>query len=136
MAFYWSKTIQSVRKARPCNGCCVQIEAGMSALACTGITDVGFWSGTYHHDCRSAENLLNKSAHSYQSGEWTVLHDVIDWEDWPWLIKIYPAVAERMQITFERYAQTKAEWRMSLARLCGDTPGLASSSAVLENRIR
>jgi hypothetical protein len=109
MSFYSERTIKSVRKARACQGCGVRIEAGETALGCSGHYDGQFWAGAYHHDCRTAETALNV-LHDVRFGdEWMNLCNDMEWEDWPWLIEEYPAVAERMKITAERFNEVRDE---------------------------
>lgn len=108
MSFYRETIIKAVRKPRYCVGCGAMINAGESALDCSGMHDGDFWSATYHHGCRAAECGLN-DLHDYRSGDdWIALGD-IDWEDWPWLIEEHPAVAKRMNITAERYQKVMDE---------------------------
>lgn len=107
--FYNERTIKSVRKARPCLGCGRRIEVGETALGCAGHYDGDFWSGAYHHDCRSAEIGLNR-LHDVRGGdEWMNLGDDMEWEDWPWLVEDFPAVAARMGITTERFEEVRDE---------------------------
>lgn len=108
MSFYSETPIKAVRKARRCSACDVQIEVGEPALKCSGSYD-GFWSGTYHLDCRNAECALNKR-HGCSGGEdWLILSEHMEWDDWPWLIKKFPTVAARMNITIQRYLKIRDE---------------------------
>lgn len=107
MSFYSEKLVRSVRKARRCMGCCRTIEVGSSALECAGVWEGDFWSGTYHTDCRAAELALNK-LHDLYADEWMSLDDM-ERDDWPWLIEVFPAVAERKGITTERFNEAEAE---------------------------
>lgn len=109
MSFYNERTIKAVRKARRCDGCGAIIEVGETALGCSGIGDDGFWSGTYHHDCRKAEEGLNKLNQVGWYDDWMSLCNDMEWEDWPWLIEEFPAVAARMNITTERFDEVQAE---------------------------
>lgn len=109
MSFYSEKTVKSVRKARACLGCGVRIEAGETALGCAGHDDGQFWSGIYHHDCREAEIGLNMLHDVYAGDDWMNLGDDMEWEDWPWLIEKYPAVAARMKITTKRFEGVRDE---------------------------
>lgn len=109
MSFYSEKPVKSVRKARPCNGCGVRIEVGETGLGCAGHYDGQFWSALYHHDCRAAEIGLNDINGVRDGDEWMNLGDDMGWEDWPWLIEAFPAVAERMNITTARFVEVEAE---------------------------
>lgn len=102
MSFYSETPVKSVRKARPCVGCGAIICVGEPAVNCAGHYDGSFWSATYHADCREAEVGLNKLHDIRWDDEWIRL-DEIEWDDWPWLIETYPAVAERRRITTKRY---------------------------------
>lgn len=109
VSFYSERTIKSVRKARVCNGCGHRIEVGETALGCAGHYDGDFWAAAYHHDCRKAELGLNDLHDVRPGNEWMNLGNDMDWEDWPWLIEEFPAVAERMKITTERFEEVQAE---------------------------
>lgn len=105
MTFYSEQSIKSIRKARPCAGCCSLLEVGTPAVRCAGKQD-DFWSATYHRECREAEIKLN-DLHGIRAGDdWFPLSD-IDWEDYPWLIESFPIVADRMNITTARYEDAK-----------------------------
>lgn len=108
MSFYNERTVKSVRKARGCEGCGVRIEVGETALGCAGVGYDGFWSAIYHHECRKAEEGLNKLHDTWRGDEWMPLSDM-EWEDWPWLIEDHPAAAARMKITTERFEEVQAE---------------------------
>lgn len=101
MTFYRETPVKSVRKARKCVGCRRTIAVGEEALNCVGDAGNGFWSATYHKDCRKAEIALNKLHDIHHPDEWNNLANDMQWEDWPWLIENFPAVAERMGITAE-----------------------------------
>lgn len=126
MTFYRERQIKSVRKARRCTGCSDLIAVGQPALDCSGHYDGDFWSATFHSDCRAAELGLNK-LHDTMHDEWMSLDDM-EWEDWPWLIEEFPAVAARMNITTEKYEEARAEderlWRAraELARKSQEKP--------------
>lgn len=107
--FYSERTIKSVRKARPCLGCSDRIEVGETALGCAGHYDGTFWAGAYHHDCRAAEIGLNGLHDVHAGDEWMNLGNDMEWEDWPWLIEEFPAVAARMKISTERYEKVRDE---------------------------
>jgi hypothetical protein len=107
VSFYTERTIKAVRKVRPCDGCGVKLEVGESALACSGHNDNNVWSATFHHECRKAEEGLNKLYGTWDD-EWLSLSD-LEWDDWPWLITKFPAVAKRMKITLERFNEVQAE---------------------------
>lgn len=108
MSFYSERNIKAIRKPRQCCGCASMIAIGEPALKCSGINyDNDFWHGTYHHECREAETALNK-CHDTHWDEWMSLTD-IEWDDYPWLLVEYPAVAERMNITLERYEAIRDE---------------------------
>jgi len=109
MSFYNERTIKSVRKARPCLGCGIQIDIGETALGCAGYYDGNFWSGAYHHDCRAAEEALNGLHDVWSGDEWMNLGNNMEWEDWPWLIEEFPTVAARMKITTERFEGVRDE---------------------------
>ena len=108
MGFYSQTPINAIRKARQCDGCGRLVETGCSALKCAGVEDGQFWSATYHNDCRSAEIALNELHDIRFDDEWMPLSD-IDWEDYPWLIKGFPEVAARMNITLERFERIQRE---------------------------
>lgn len=104
MGFYREAPIKAVRKARQCCGCGVVIEVGLPALSCAGRNDDGFWEGTYHPDCRAAENALN-DLKDYRCGDdWYSLWE-IEFDDWEWLMAEFPTVAERMKITPDRHTE-------------------------------
>ncbi len=106
MSFYSETPIKSVRKARPCCACGKPLEVGQPALKCSGNHD-GFWSGTYHVDCRAAELALNNLHGCYGGEDWINIGYDLDWEDWPWLVEEFPAVAARMNVTVERHDQIR-----------------------------
>lgn len=102
MSFYREQPVKSVRKARQCVGCGKTITVGSPALECAGTGPDGFWSGTYHDDCRKAECAFNDLKDYRYGDEWYPLYE-IEFDDWEWLIAEFPAVAERMGITADRY---------------------------------
>tara|TARA_R100001132_G_C3272385_1_gene94389 strand:- start:3185 stop:3568 length:384 start_codon:yes stop_codon:yes gene_type:complete len=110
--FYRETPIKAVRKARRCTGCRKTIAVGEEALNCVGNSGDGFWSGTYHKDCREAEVALNDLHDIRYPDEWNNLADDMPWEDWPWLIENFPAVAERMGITAERHDEIAEQHRV------------------------
>jgi hypothetical protein len=107
VSFYRERPIKSVRKARPCYGCGVLIAVGEPALECSGKQD-DFWSGTYHSDCRGAEEGLNGLRETSFYDDWNLLSE-IEWDEWPWLLEKHPTVAVRMKITAERFLEVSAE---------------------------
>lgn len=114
------------------DGCASQLEVGQPALSCSGRGDDGFWSATYHHECRKAEEALNKLHDIGWHDDWLVLCDDMEWEDWPWLIEEFPVVAGRMKITTERFNEVQAErdavtkaWRAIDAERRAKTGGAA-----------
>jgi hypothetical protein len=107
MTFYTERSVKAIRKPRPCSSCGIRVERGSSALICTGNHD-GFWSGTFHVDCREVEVALNALYDNYSGDDWMSLTD-IEWDDWPWLIADHPTVAARMGITTERFEKVQAE---------------------------
>lgn len=84
------------------------IEARETALACSGLGPDGFWAAIYHHECRKAEEGINKLHDFGGQDDWMGLSD-IEWDDWPWLIEEFPAAAERMKITTARFEEIRAE---------------------------
>ena len=104
MSFYRERAIKSTRKERQCYGCCRTIAVGSEALECAGTGTDGFWSGTYHTDCRKAEIAFNDLKDYRWGDEWYALHE-IEFEDWDWLIDEFPAVADRMGITVEKHRE-------------------------------
>jgi hypothetical protein len=110
MADFYSETvIKSVRKAGPCDGCGKTIAAGESALSCSGASQGDFWSARYHVECRRAEEELNKLHDIGWDDDWILIGSDMEWEDWPWLIEAFPIVADRMNITTERYEAVVAQ---------------------------
>lgn len=108
MSFYNERIVKAIRKARGCDGCGTKLQVGETALACSGIGEDGFWSATYHNECRKAEEGLNE-LHDVRFGdEWMPL-SYMEWDDWPWLIEKFPTVAARMKITTERFDEVQAE---------------------------
>lgn len=107
MSFTRERAVKATRKEHRCVGCERTISAGSAAVRWSGLTDGDFSSVIYHPDCRAAEIDLNK-AYDTDWGEWMGLHEM-EWEDWPWLVESYPAIAERMGITMEKYRETEAE---------------------------
>lgn len=103
VTFYRENAIKAVRKPRQCNGCGHKVEVGSPALDYAGHADGDFWSATYHVDCRKAEVDLNDLHGTSYVGEWMNLSADMEWEDWPWLVDNFPAVAERMGITKARH---------------------------------
>lgn len=106
--FYGETSIKKTRKARPCYGCTRIIEAGSAAIKCFGRADGDFWAGTYHAECREAEIKLN-SYRDYRWGDDFMALTDLELDDWPMLIEDFPTVAERLNITRERYDVAKAE---------------------------
>lgn len=106
--FYGETSIKKTRKARPCCGCTRIIEAGTPAIKCFGREGGDFWAGTYHSDCREAEIKLN-SYRDYRWGDDFMALADLELDDWPMLLEEFPAVADRFNITQERYDEAKAE---------------------------
>ncbi len=104
MSFYRETKIKAVRKARQCCGCCKTIDVGAPAVECASADSEGFWSGTYHAECRAAECAYNELKDYRYGDDWWPLYE-IEFDDWPWLIEDFPAVADRMGITAEKYWQ-------------------------------
>lgn len=108
MSFYSERPIKAVRKTRACDGCGTPLAVGQPALKCSGNHD-GFWSGTYHLECREAEIALNKLHDCWGGDDWMSLCHDLEWDDYPWLIEKFPAVAERKKVTTERYEEIRDE---------------------------
>lgn len=106
MSFTNEKAIKATRKDHRCIGCEHIIPAGSAAIRWSGMTDGDFSSVVYHTDCRAAEIDLN-NAYDTRGDEWMGLHEM-EWEDWPWLLESYPAIAERRGVTMEKYREAEA----------------------------
>lgn len=102
-----SETTHAARKPHICDGCGKGIVVGEKYTKWAGITDGCFGTAKYHEECRAAEIALN-SLHGTHSDEWLGLQDM-EVDDWPWLFEDYPAVADRMKITAQRYNEEMAE---------------------------
>lgn len=97
MDFYQEGTISSVRKARPCGVCNITINAGEPATKFAGRIDGDFVAETFHPDCREAEVAFNRET---LDGEWYSLrYDRCSQGDDTWIVKDFPAVAQRLGIS-------------------------------------
>ena len=109
MGFYRETLIKAVRKARQCCACSRVIDSGMPALNCAGSGPDGFWAADYHTECRAAEIGFNDLKDYRWGDEWYPLHEM-EFDDWQWLLAEYPIVAERMNITSERYQEAVSRY--------------------------
>lgn len=109
MSFVNEREIKAIRKPRRCDGCSVKIEAGESAIGWAGTVDGDFITATYHPDCRKAEIALNSLHGNGWADDWMSLCTDLEWEDHPWLLEEYPAVAARMGITAETISANEKE---------------------------
>lgn len=108
MSFVSERPVKAIRKARKCCGCRQMVEVGQPAIVWAGMKDGDFGYLTYHRECRAAEIGLNRLHDTRWDDEWSTLRDM-EFDDWPWLLEEYPAVAARFDITAERIAEVKAE---------------------------
>ena len=92
--FYREGSVNAIRKAHRCHGCCRLMEVGSPAYTFAMQQDGEFYAGHYHQDCRKAEVALNDLLQS-SYGEWALLQEIDD-EDRAWLREEYPDVAARM----------------------------------------
>lgn len=116
MSEFYSEKIVKVRKPRRCDGCGTMLNKGDEALTYSGKFDGDFGSFSLHPDCREAELAWNAMADTYL-GEFIGLSD-LEADEWPWLLKTYPTVAARMNVTAERIREHQEErkrmWEWSI----------------------
>lgn len=95
--FFNERHIKATRTEHRCAGCTKPIPVRDPARYYSGRYDGYFYTCYYHVECRKAEIALNKFADTF-GDEWISLQDIEEPDEYDFLRKHHPLVAERMGI--------------------------------------